>query len=421
MGNTFSSDNCKRCGGARTQRHTGRPGEYCSTKCRQAAHAQRNKGLPPETREYDQFLHDELDAACAEIRDLQRALSTPGATEQPLESLLRLQRRFNQLTPTVVGRTKRLGASWDAISQLLGMNKDTVRKKYNSSVVQRALTRAHVTSSAPKPSPRHLAPGTSLSLATEPSQLALASAPPASVETPDIEASDPSPSTGSSPPPTTSVPAPMDFACVLSNLQRLSRHSLRSLSKKTQLSPSFLSRTMNGERFPTWEATASIARACDADPEVLRKVWEDANIRRSRKPRPETLASALRYLYHRAGSPTHWSISINSGHALTQDQITALLDGTASSTWEDVQVLVQTLDGECTYFEPLWRQAAAQHVGTPSTPLPSPTPDHGTTNRIEELITIFGDVLSNTTRPPAPAHQRRRPAPIPAATTWIGR
>ncbi|MFD5211568.1 helix-turn-helix domain-containing protein [Streptomyces anulatus] len=105
---------------------------------------------------------------------------------------------------------------------------------------------------------------------------------------------------------------------MLSNLQRASGYSLRALSKRTSLSPSFLSRAMNGERFPSWEATASLARACGADPEVLRKVWEDAEARRSRKAaKPEGLASALRHLHLRAGSPTPWSVYVNSGYALS--------------------------------------------------------------------------------------------------------
>ncbi|MEU9623876.1 helix-turn-helix transcriptional regulator [Streptomyces sp. NPDC048155] len=91
---------------------------------------------------------------------------------------------------------------------------------------------------------------------------------------------------------------------MLSNLQRASGYSLRALSKKTKVSPSFLSRAMNGERFPSWEATAAIARACGADPEVRGKIWEDADARHRRKSQPETLASALRYLHRRAGSPT---------------------------------------------------------------------------------------------------------------------
>ncbi|MEE1735502.1 helix-turn-helix transcriptional regulator [Streptomyces sp. BE147] len=425
MGNTFSfsSDHCKWCGGKRDQAHTGRPGEYCSTKCRQAAHTHRQKGLPPDTADYDTFLHSELDSASAEIRDLQRALHTPGPAEQPLERLLELQRRIEQLTPALVGRTKRLGSSWEMISQLLGMNKDTVRKKYNSAVVQRALTRRHCRTAPARPGPRPgpLRPAEPPTAEHEPP-----APPPASVQhsgtEDDGDTTEPSPDTGP-------ARSPRDFACVLSNLQRASRHSLRTLSKKTGLSPSFLSRTMSGERFPTWEAAVSIARACGADPEVLKKVWEDADTRRrNRKPRPDTLDSALRYLHHRAGSPTAWSMSVSSGHRLAQDHITRLLDGTATGTWEDVQVLVQTLDGEHTYFEPLWKRATAHHTNTPTNGTTSAsaavaTADHGSTSRIEELLTAFGNVLSNTTRPansPTPP-RRRHPAPIAPATTWIGR
>ncbi|WP_329585292.1 helix-turn-helix domain-containing protein [Streptomyces sp. NBC_01362] len=204
----------------------------------------------------------------------------------------------------------------------------------------------------------------------------------------DGENSEPSPDTGP-------APGPADFACVLSNLQRASRHSLRALSKKSGLSPSFLSRGMNGEGFPSWEATADIARACGADPEVLKKVWDDADARRLRKPRPETLASALRFLHQRAGNPTPTSMSASSGYALTPDHITNLLDGTTIGTWEDVQ----TLDGEYTYFEPLWKQAAAE--ATASAPAPHP-PGQEATNRLEELITTFNNILA-TGRPTTPS------------------
>ncbi|MCX4400143.1 helix-turn-helix transcriptional regulator (plasmid) [Streptomyces sp. NBC_00053] len=414
MGNTFSSDHCKQCGGRRTLRHTGRPGEYCSTKCRQAAHTERHKGLPPDTSDFDHHLHRELDAACAEIRDLQHALRTPApAVEQPLELLLQLQRRLDQLTPPVVGRTKRLGASWEVIGRLLGMNKDTVRKKFNTSVVQRALTRTRIKGPATRSAPRHIPPATPTPPGEPigPPPLTMRAAPLGQTDADtdlDGENSQPSPDTGP-------APGPADFACILSNLQRASRHSLRALSKKSGLSPSFLSRAMNGERFPSWEATAEIARACGADPEVLKKVWDDADARRLRKPRPETLASALRFLHQRAGNPTPSSVSASSGYALAPDHITNLLDGTTIGTWEDVQTLIQTLDGEYTYFEPLWKQAAAE--ATASAPAPHP-PGQGATNRLEELITTFNNILA-TGRPTTP--RRPLPAPIQAATTWPGR
>ncbi|MFJ8856661.1 helix-turn-helix domain-containing protein [Streptomyces sp. NPDC102437] len=408
MGNTFSSDHCKQCGGRRTLRHTGRPGEYCSTKCRQAAHTERRKGLPPDTSDFDHHLHRELDAACAEIRDLQHALRTPApAVEQPLELLLQLQRRIDQLTTPVVGRTKRLGASWEVIGRLLGMNKDTVRKKFNASVVKRALTRAHIKGPATRSAPRHIPPGEPFG----PQPLAMQAAPLSQTDADtdrDGENSEPSPDTGP-------APGPADFACVLSNLQRASRYSLRTLSKKSGLSPSFLSRAMNGERFPSWEATADIARACGADPEVLKKVWDDADARRTRKPRPETLASALRFLHHRAGNPTPSSVSASSGYALAPDRITNLLSGTTIGTWEEVQTLIQTLDGEYTYFEPLWKQAAAARTDPASAPPPQP-PGQGTTSRIEELITAFNNILTTTNRPTTP--RRPLPTPIQGATTW---
>ncbi|WP_234422108.1 helix-turn-helix domain-containing protein [Streptomyces sp. CB00316] len=286
------------------------------------------------------------------------------------------------------------------------MSKDTVRKKYSSPVVQRALSRAHVRVPAPRPAPR-----SSPSAALSPSSPFAVPADP--TETSEEESPDPAPEP--------CAPGPQDFACVLSNLQRASGHSLRALSKRTSLSPSFLSRAMNGERFPSWEATASLARACGADPEVLRKVWEDAEVRRSRKAtKPEGLASALRHLHLRAGSPTPWSVYVNSGYALSQELVTALLEGTTAGAWEDVQILVQTLDGEYTYFEPLWHQAlkASPETGSETAPAaPPPVSGLGPAARVEDLIAAFGKVLSTAgNRTPSPG--RLRPTPIQAATTW---
>ncbi|MER6499194.1 helix-turn-helix transcriptional regulator [Streptomyces sp. NPDC001455] len=406
MGNTFSSDNCKRCGGARTPKHTGRPGQYCSTKCRQAAHAERHKALPPDTSVFDRFLRVELEAVGTDVRALERDLASPVLpAEQPLERLLSLQRHIEQLVPAAVGRTKQAGKSWEDISQLLGLNKDTARKKYNPSAVQRSLSRPHTKGPATRPAPR-----------TAPAS----SAPPGPL--PPLPATRPAPADDHRTGPAVEEPSdrtnpdPTDFACVLSSLQRASHHSLRTLSKKARLSPSFLSRAMNGERFPSWEATVAIAYACGADPEALRKVWEDADARRRKTTSEdsEDLASALRYLRQRAGNPAPWSISVTSGYALHQDHIAALLNGTTPGTWDDVQKLVRTLDGECSYFEPLWKQAAAKQ---PPIHVPAPTTTRGTTGRLEDLIAAFGKVLSTTTsRPTTP--RRFLPTPIEAATAW---
>ncbi|AIR96082.1 hypothetical protein SGLAU_00270 [Streptomyces glaucescens] len=78
---------------------------------------------------------------------------------------------------------------------------------------------------------------------------------------------------------------------------------------------------MSGERFPSWKHTSSIARACGAGLEVLRRVWESSNAHRDNQPRPSTLASALRYLHLCAGSPTPWAISVTNNNTLDEDYV----------------------------------------------------------------------------------------------------
>ncbi|WP_331749650.1 MULTISPECIES: hypothetical protein [unclassified Streptomyces] len=65
--------------------------------------------------------------------------------------------------------------------------------------------------------------------------------------------------------------------------------------------------------------------------------------------------------------------------------VTSLLSAATIGTREEVQVLVQALDGEYTYFEPLWKQAAAERTAPASAPTPQP-PGQGTSSRLEELI-----------------------------------
>ncbi|WP_256332615.1 hypothetical protein [Streptomyces sp. 2131.1] len=113
---------------------------------------------------------------------------------------------------------------------------------------------------------------------------------------------------------------------------------------------------------------------------------------------------------------------MNSSYALSQELVTGLLEGTTAGPWEHVQILVQTLDGEYTYFEPLWHQAVQASSGTESESetapaAPPPVSDPGPATRVEELIAAFGKVLStagNRTHSPG----RPRPTPIQAATTW---
>ncbi|GAA2615054.1 hypothetical protein GCM10010304_80260 [Streptomyces roseoviolaceus] len=221
--------------------------------------------------------------------------------------------------------------------------------------------------------------------------------------------------------------AGQDLATVLSSLQRASGLSRRTLASRTGLSASYLSRLMSGERFPAWNNVAALARACGADPEVLRQVWRASSARRESQARSFSLASALRFLHQRAGNPTSWAIAVTSGHELDQDHIAELLDGTAIGEWEDVRRLIQLLDGEPAYFLPLWQaEAAAQPTTKPDSPtqaLPSKPPVSEATppasTRVEELLAAFRSALGSPRL--TPPTRRCLAAPIHGATHWSGR
>jgi transcriptional regulator with XRE-family HTH domain len=69
------------------------------------------------------------------------------------------------------------------------------------------------------------------------------------------------------------------LAPVLTSLHRASRLPLRLLAARLGISCLHASQILSGERFPGWRLTERFARACGADPLVLRKVWEDERFR----------------------------------------------------------------------------------------------------------------------------------------------
>ncbi|MYZ36581.1 helix-turn-helix domain-containing protein [Streptomyces sp. SID4917] len=76
-----------------------------------------------------------------------------------------------------------------------------------------------------------------------------------------------------------SRPTRCQLGSVLTHVQRFSHVSVEELAVSTGLSLSQMSRVLAGEQFPNWPVTERIARACGADPLILRKVWEDEKCR----------------------------------------------------------------------------------------------------------------------------------------------
>ncbi|MEU9647005.1 helix-turn-helix transcriptional regulator [Streptomyces sp. NPDC048188] len=316
--------------------------------------------------------------------------------------MVRLQVTSERLNPDMVARARLHGASWEQIATPLGMSKDAARKKWSGA---RRAPVQQLPSRLARP-PAVTPPGSDAHT--------LRRAP----EGRDSGRDSPGPHGATSAVYGVLPPGAggQDLATVLSSLQRASGLSLRALASRSDLSASFLSRLMTGERFPSWKNVAALARACGADPEVLRQVWEASAARRDSTPRPASLATALRYLHQRAGSPTPWAIAITSGNTLDQDQVAALLTGTTTAPWEDVERLIQILDGEPSFFLTLWQAETAQTTAPPPPPAPaiSDTPPAG--QRAEELLAVFSSALIPPLRTPTP--RRSLAAPIRGVTPW---
>lgn len=415
----FPPATCENCGSRLREQSTGRPGQYCGTRCRQAAHRKRQQGQAEvDTAELDGKLAAQAEMLEEETVRLRQQLMAPSATDHVLQSLVRIQRLAEKMLPAAVQRDRRRGIDWAGIGAVLNLNKDTARHKYGEGC-DRPPARTPRTRPAPPP-------------------------PATDDDRPATDGLSPSPDDPSAAePPPLPEPAgpPGQLAPVLSKLQRASRLSLRSLGEATCLSSSYLSRIMSGERFPSWDATARLARACGADPAALRKIWEDAQARRGKGRTGHTLVSALRYLHQRAGSPSPWAMAVTSGNTLDQDQVAAVLGGETVPDWDVVLRIVLVLDGVPDYFAPLWEHALTRSPD-PEPELAEP-PARGQaaplpTQRLDDLLTAFSDTLTaplqhlsttetGTSPPPAPApvtstaHRRPRPAPIPALTHWEGR
>ncbi|MCI3276993.1 hypothetical protein [Streptomyces cylindrosporus] len=398
------SPQCRYCGSpmppAKSQR--GRPADYCGRACRQAAYRDRQRQhgtgepaaaarrpLPDQSPEQLQLLelaHDTQE----ELRHLVRLLSNShqASAAEILEYSVKVQRRLEAVTAGVVLMARRRRIPWEALGRILSISPETARHTYHERLVQRRLDQY-----APENAPAPL-PGTA----------------PEAEEAQAAEAEEAPPAQQPAPP---ALRATNQLAPVLSRLQSVSGIPLRQLGLRTQVSASFLSRVLSGEKFPTWELTEKIGLVLGADSDALRKVWQDERARngtrsrrqRSRPPAGETktgtsLAAALRTLYQRAASPTPHSLAVATGHLISADDVRRILHAEQSAPWEHVAALIQALDGEPSFFRPHWEEARQ------TAPAPAPAPVETTTHRLNSLLSTFGDSF----------HQARTLVPSPGLT-----
>ncbi|MFL0395114.1 helix-turn-helix domain-containing protein [Streptomyces albus] len=408
---TASAPECGVCGAPLLQHRQGRPAEYCSHACRQAAYRRRRAQARSALEDYpssprtstapapspeDELLLTLAKTARAELTRLISQLTPQSHTHthgnairSPLTSAAEARRRLDVLLAGLVLRARHHDIPWEDIGNLLGTSPDAARRAYREHAVRQKFDE----------------------LDLDIGNRYISTKPQCQEE--DAACGDEAPAHPQ--------PARSQLAPILSRLQRQAGIPVRQLGERVSVSPSYLSRLLSGERFPSWRLTELLGRALGADLCILRHIWEDEHRRltadrlrtaastspSSGRPRPHTdLASALRALVRRCGSPSPQSISIVIDHALSQSQLDAALAGTFVPDWPRTERLVRALRGDPQYFEPLWQRATRKAGSLETTPAPPPpaSPDANTPHsRVESLLEAFGPTLA--TPPPAYSHR----------------
>ncbi|MGW9453986.1 helix-turn-helix domain-containing protein [Streptomyces sp. NPDC055632] len=365
----------------------GRPSAYCGRPCRQAAYRDRHKDRQVELTQNPnpeekppkpplELLHAHLFGLAENLntdaRHLVRLLQ-PGplaSAVEYVETAVQIQRRLDALVAGLVLLARTRHIPWDVLAHVMKASPETLRKSFHIDKVERLLV-------------------------TESEKAE------AIVET--LRAAEDIAAPESPPPPTvrTTRRVSNQLAPVLSQLHRSSGMPLRALSLRVRVSASYLSRILAGEKIPTLELTERIGQALGADCEVLRKVWADEKDRThnsspdpatGRGTVPNSLVTAVRYLHRRANRPALRVLAAATGNALTEAEIRDVLRGARLPDWNTLQMIILALDGEPSFFHPLWERAA--HDAEAAGPTQSNTP-HA---RVGRLMSAFGGVLGESDR-----------------------
>ncbi|MER5881190.1 helix-turn-helix transcriptional regulator [Streptomyces sp. NPDC001910] len=265
------------------------------------------------------------------VQALAQTLLASEYAEQDLESLLRqageLTREVEYYTCAAVQDARQKGTSWETVAAAASVSAATARSRWAEKTVRRRLERR----AAEQLALRQRDPVT----------------PPAPLCTDGQSGTQPSDRAASK------------LAAALSHLHRSSGLTIRQVAESTDLSPSFVSRIMSGERLPNWPAVQTLADLFKGDSDELAVLWENAHgmTPPARQPLPDAAArlnAALRGLYLAAASPSPQRIHEASGCTLSVPMINDILEGSTIPDWRTTASFVQAVGGTPTDLRPLW-------------------------------------------------------------------
>ncbi|MFE2565915.1 helix-turn-helix domain-containing protein [Streptomyces mirabilis] len=147
----------------------------------------------------------------------------------------------------------------------------------------------------------------------------------------------------------------------LSHLQRRDGRSVRALARTLDISPSYLSLILLGQRVPAWDRVARIIQACGGRPDDLHGLWEQARGLQFADKTPEqyqqSLQAMLRGLHVAACEPDIKELTATSP-LLRARQVRAMLrgapNGPALAEWPAVSALARALQADIHEVRRLW-------------------------------------------------------------------
>ncbi|MGW7640242.1 helix-turn-helix domain-containing protein [Streptomyces decoyicus] len=352
---------CKHCDGLFFRRHgAGRAPQYCSSKCRSAAHRARN--LPPTAAPAENYDHEvevigQSVASRARMLAHASALPVPTLPLEPIRLYVALQRDLEDYIAIAVRQALARGAEWDEISALTATSTSLLKSRFSQPQVSKMRSRR-----------RKRRP-------TRPRPSAAASASWHAGEAPVyVDAELPSWQW-----------ARDALARALSYLHRSSGLPVRTLGFRSGVSASYVYRVMAGERNPAWETVQGLARACDCDPGDLLDLWNAAQgFTADGSGTPPTYAQALarfqgafRGLHlATARSPLEtFSDALETASRMELRLIESLLGPTTATgaeqlSWPTVAALTKALRGDRERMRNLWQplRSTAPDPVTPTIP-----------------------------------------------------
>ncbi|WP_195911405.1 helix-turn-helix domain-containing protein [Streptomyces kaniharaensis] len=369
-------------------RRRGRAPSYCSTLCQRRS--ERARRAAPT----DRTLDDTVSSLAREHLALARRLAQAAAaiaTAQPDEDvavvlglITELGEDLEDLRAHAVLQARTRKVPWAAIGQLTGWAADTAMRRWGEAYaarrrglreVRKQRTRlagegsTHVP--VPPPAAAHRSPpATEVLLPSATADYWADGGVGTDPEGPAVALPEPSLRTSDEP---LAMVGRAKLASALSHLHRRSGRTFRELAAAAGVTPSFVSRVLNSERFPSWSVAGALAMAMGGSPAEIRPLWDAGSgvlPQRPFVPSPGSEAAyvgafvaAIRGLHLAAAAPDPLAISDSSCGRLSPTDAAALISGSSVPDWPAVEVLLEVLGADPAFVLPLWERVQLARGG----------------------------------------------------------